>query len=423
MRGQPDLRARRFVGLLVLLGAVLLATGLGYGSPLQTAVFVGAMMLVWTTLLPRLSTLQSLDVFVASHALAAGAFWGALSAAEDRVMLVGNPWVQARELRWWFLAALTAGALGLLIGWRIDRAVRRHEAWVRRALAAAVALASGLAIVLVGLALGDAPLPIERLREAPIVAEIASSERLVPRGPLPLVRSADGVFAPLTPAELERVASDPQLGADWRAIARLVRDPDPRLCTRLRRDTAPIEVRQVAGLVLYTQAGGLDDPYAQLVTGCAYDPATLRRVPITASMLEHPLAGSDRTASIAFGALAVALLSLVLAGVALRRHARLRVAREGVSDGAGVVTFADGTTARVRTSAGPVLALVRPITRGSYRESAMPEASVLARGTLDDAEAAMHHATCRALTTALGASCATALPFGMLVAQGYVVRF
>ncbi len=64
--------------LLPLVGACLLSMGLG-GDPTTVGVWAGVTLLFWTTVLPRLPSVKGAEVWVASHGLAAGAFWAAVA--------------------------------------------------------------------------------------------------------------------------------------------------------------------------------------------------------------------------------------------------------------------------------------------------------------------------------------------------------
>jgi hypothetical protein len=414
----PDARAPipaatwRLTVLLVLVGAFLLSTGLGGGSPLGTAVFVGAMMFVWTTLLPRLGVLRPLGAFFASHALAAGAWWAALTIAERWTMVLGPRAEAVSDLRRLLVVALAAGALALIAGLALDRAVKRGGEKIRGELTFLLGVAVVLAGVTVGRAIGDAPRPIERIRQAPIVAHMARGQRIA-RSPLAVLRAADGSFAPVPSTNLDvLIAQGPAGVASFRGSA--------NLCDEIGADE-PIEVRQLGQLIIYTPEHALDDADAWVVDGCAYAASPLRRVAILTPDVPHPVATTPRITSVVLGALAVALIQLFIAGVALTRHARLAGAREAIADGAGWAELSDGTRAKCDGPSGPVLVALGTPRGGAYRDPAASIATVIGRGSRGEADAAMHEVTCVALIGAIAALFAVILPLAAAIAADLVV--
>ena len=419
MVGGPDARAKIpgatwcLTALLMVIGAAMLGTGLGYGGPLQTGLFVGATMFVWTTLLPRLGVLKPLGAFFASHSLAAGTYWAILTLGDGWMPVVGPSATVLPELSRLVVCALAAGAIALGVGLLLDRAVRRGGPRIRRALASALVLSVIAASAAVGGAMGEAQRPVERIRSAPIVARIARGQR-VAREPLAILRASDGSFAPVAAGNLDWLVSEgPASISGFRADA-------GRACREIGPDE-PIEVREMERRLFYTPEHALDDPDAGLVPGCVYDRDTLERVLVRGTDLPRPLAASDRMTSIALGALAVAILQLLIAATALARHAKVADAREAQADGDGWAVLADGTRVKCDGPPGPVLVALSVPHADAYRTSAAKHATVISRGSRMEADAAMHESTCVALVGATGALLAVALPLAAAIAIDFVV--
>lgn len=400
--------------VLIFLGGLLLATGLGDGSTLGTALFVGGMMFVWTTVLPRISALAPIGVFFASHAAAAGAYWGALSLADRWTPVLGDTSEQIDNARWLFFCAVAAGTTVLLGGMALERAVTRGGDRARRALTVALAATVVLTAALVGAAIDDAPTPFERLRAAPVVAHVARGQR-VTREPFAIYRASDGSFEPLHVGNLDWLVSNGPRALDH------YQSDAPNLCRAIPPDAA-IEIRRLGDRLVLTAEGELDRSNVFVAEGCAYDARTLARVELRTADLERPLATSDHIGAIVLGALAVALVQLAIAAAALTRHARLHGARDAVADGAGWVTLADGTRAKADApSAGAVLVAVSAPERADYRENAAPSARVVAPGSRAEADERMHRATCIALVGAISALAAVALPLAGTILADLVV--
>lgn len=411
------------VGLigLVVMGGCLMSAGLGGRSPVEAGITMALLLVVWTSLLPRLSVFRGVDVFVASHGLAAGTFWCVTILGISNALLIGNTALQRREFFGGLVTTVAASALALAGGWALDRASRRHPVRVIQALALALPVLVGTFVVLVLLVRGEAPFAVEVLRAAPRLATLGPTEPKVRVRGWTFVRTADGPVVALSDAEDAALEAEP--GDARSPVARWSRTPmDIRVCHRTGDGSLPLEIREVAGVLLVTTEHALDDDYAWGWVGCAHDVTTGERVPLRVSDLEHPLACTDRFVQVGLGAAFAGTVQVILALVALARRARLRRAREGISDGRGTITFADGTEARAVAPAGSVLAMVRG-ERGSYRESAKRDATVLAAGSHEEARHRAERTTCVALTAAVGALAVGVLPFAALVANRLVVSF